>query len=359
MKPGSDSDSVKSMTIQPYFLKAANTANSQLAPWIPTNYNSQQPWCMTWAVKSYSTNGGGQAGASAPPDSGSGKVVGGRGGTDDPGASKWSSYSVKGGHMAWSDANGGTTPIPLTADSFDPGAGASLQLNGYELSALAAQGKWTRSGQVWKFKTKDSAKRDEVVLKLDFGTLTWDLDLSKADLSQNIPPSLCDLRVGLTINGKYGFYSAFEPQVKTKWDMKAPVPFPNTLALTHYSGEYDSAKGEGTVTLKGNLPKNPDSFGDMSFSVNGQQVNAPLLSLKGYDNAVGKGKELVYKSEGLHLVVDFGKGTWKADFKKSGFHPSFAPHWGHSRISISVGGITADSQEYSIADHTTTLSFRN
>ena len=131
------------------------------------------------------------------------------------------------------------------------------------------------------------------------------------------------------------------------------------MALTRYSGDYDSAKGEGTVTMKGNLPKNTASFGDMSFSVNGHQVNAPLISLKGYDNAVAKGKELVYDGGGLHLVVDFGKGTWKADFKKSGFHPNFAPHWGHSRISISVGGITADSQEYSITDHTTTLSFRN
>lgn len=362
MKPGSASDDIKSLTVQPYILKASNSSNSQLAPWIPTNYNAQQPWCMTWKVTGYSTYGGTQAGMSAPPDSGSGTVVGGSGGrgegAEEASSSKGSSYSIKGGRMTWVGANGNTLVPAVTADDFDPNSGASVHLNGYSISAVPSLGKWSRNGEIWKYKTKESAKHDVVVLKLDFGSHTWDLDLSKAELSSCIPPSRADLRINLIVNGKYKFHAVVEPQIKTSWDLKVAATPAEDVEVTRYLGEYDSAKGEGSITLKGNLPGNLEEFGDMSFNVNGHQFNASLISLKDYDKSVSKGKELVYDNGGLHLVVNFGKGTWKAEFKKEAFHPLLAPLWGHSKIRVLVGGMTVYSMEHAITDHTTKPSFR-
>jgi len=42
---------VNSMTVQPFWLQATTTK----APWLPTAYNGDLPWCITWDVTQFGT----------------------------------------------------------------------------------------------------------------------------------------------------------------------------------------------------------------------------------------------------------------------------------------------------------------
>ena len=145
----SQSNSYTNWQVQPYLLQATDYT----APWVPQNYALNLPWCITWFAKGTACPGS-QMGNSPPPDAIEGSISG----------SGRSSYSVRGGKLVWVEDDGGTTPIPMTADTFDPAAGAVLELNGHELHAIPSVGKWARAGQVWKFKAKSSAGRTLLAL---------------------------------------------------------------------------------------------------------------------------------------------------------------------------------------------------
>jgi hypothetical protein len=351
MKACSEPGCVKSMTIQPYLLKAVNQPNGQIAPWIPTKYNSQQPWCMTWSINGYTTNPGAQVGMSALPQSAN--VTMGTGS-----ASKQGSVTIKGGSLAWLDERGQSLSATMTADSFDPEKGASVTLNGFRALASKAVGKWTRTGQTWRFDAKESSKHDRMTLTLDFAAHAWEADITHADLAAPTRSSMGALRLNLLLNDKLGFQSAFTAQVHSTWAEKITPRAEGGVALTRYAGEYDSAKGEGSVTIEGRLPRRNDVLGDISFAINGRQISVPLLSHAGYAEAVSKGKTLSHDEAGVGLVVDFGKRTWKASFAKTAFHPLLAPRGGRSRVVISMGGVRLTSQELALTTLTTNLSFQ-
>lgn len=352
-KDPTDPEAVKSLTVQPYLLRATDAS----APWIPDQYRDQRPWCITWTTQHEHYAEGGSSTQCPVPSLVQGKVVGGDGGAGDGANPNHGGFEVVDGYMEFDrDGRGESPSAPVGADDFDPALGATLQFNSFVYATSQAKGKWTRQGDIWKFKTKEAVK-PQVLLKLDFGAGTWDLDLTRVDLEGHYSPSRANIRVALKVNGRDSFYTHFTPEVRTRWDLKVPTASPDALALTHYKGEYDSATGQGTTTLKGTLPKKPESFGDMAFCVNGHQVNAPLTSLDDFDKAVAKGGEISYMDGGLHLTVDFGKGKWKAKFTEEGFHPLLAPRRGSAPIRISVGGVTVYSQDHPIPNHTTKFSF--
>lgn len=74
-------------------------------------------------------------------------------------AQKGSTYSIHDGVIAWQEDDGNLTPIPTTADQFDPALGASVRLNRYVFFADGHDGKWTKNGDIWKYKTEVSAFR--------------------------------------------------------------------------------------------------------------------------------------------------------------------------------------------------------
>ncbi len=351
---------IKTLTVQPYLLQATD-AN---APWVPTAYNSLLPWAMHWKIVSYTTVGGGRSGVSPPADQATGTIVGG---SEDyekaSGSGGSSSYSLRGGKMMWQEDDGTLKPIPMTAREFVPDLGVSLKLNGYTWSSSQAGGKWSRRGNIWTFRTNKSVKSDIVSLKLNFTTKTWHLDLSKADLSPFLKVSEGKTQLGLNINGKYEFYFDLEHEVKGEWDHNplttALAPNRHALSLSRYNGSFEPSAGKGTVTLEGDLPADLQHFGDISFLVNGRQINMPLISHKNYAKALAEGRKLVVNAKrGLKLSLDFGKKKWRAHFNGK-IDPLLIPRSTVTTIQVKVGGELYYSGEHTVRDYSSKLKYVN
>jgi hypothetical protein len=352
-----DENCVDGLHIQPYLLQA--TADCK-APWIPSGYNHNVPWCITWQVTA-GTYLGQTLGPSQAPDSAGGTIAGsgntGEAAAEEAFKTKWSDYSIHGGHMAWIGADGSATPIPMTADQFDPSLGATIQVNRHAYPTSASLGAWKRKGAVWTFKTKGTAKRDIVTLNLDFGSQRWSFEGSKLVLAENFRAGDVSARIVLTVNGKYIFNCDIQHQVKADWAYKAPSADPSILDVAKLSGSF--GKEKSYITLEGTLPNVLPGFGDCSFVFNGHQIDIPLLSNKDFLKALRKGKPFVYEAEGTHITVDFKKKTWAAKFNKDLFHALMAPRWGGMKFGFKVGGITWYSKEHPINTYTSKLEYKS
>ncbi len=102
------SGDVCDLMVQPYWLQAT-TAN---APWIPTGYSGNLPWCITWHVTG-TTAGGSTVGVAGRPASASGTIRHG-------GDNEKDTYTLAAGHMAWLNADGSETPMPHDGRSVRP-----------------------------------------------------------------------------------------------------------------------------------------------------------------------------------------------------------------------------------------------
>ncbi len=361
-----DSGCLSSLTVQPYLLQATDSS----APWVPTGYNSQLPWAMHWKIVSQISASGDRSGASPLPDQISGKVVGrdpvkanAPGGEYEASGAGWvppvtlSGYSLKGGKMAWLKPDGKLKPIPMKARQFVPALGVSVALNGYTWSSSQANGGWVRRGNVWKFKTANSENTDIVLLKLDFGTQTWDFDLSSSDLSPFLKATEGRAHLKLKVNDKYTFHFDCDHKVKAEWDHTVPVTDFTGLQLSRYKGSYDQSTGIGAATLRGTLPANLTHFGDFSISVNGRQIDIPLLSHEGYARAIARGNSLVYSRDGLKLTVNFGQKTWILKFTDQSFRRYLLPRTGETSIQVKVGGEPWYKEKHTIRNYTSHLSY--
>ncbi len=273
--------------------------------------------------------------------------------------------------MVWQEDEWTVKRIPMTAQQFDPTSGVSVKLNGYTWSSPEANGTWTRQGNVWTFRTSSSIQSDIVVLKLDFDRPTWDFNLAKADLSQAVGDSGGRIHLKLKVNGKYTFSSEVDHQVETQWDHRVLATASDGLSLSRYNGSFDQSTGLGSITLQGDLPDGLTNFGDISFSVNGHQINVPLLSHPDYAQALANGGRLVYpyqstvlrkvgyqptvlKKPGPHVSIDFGKKTWNASFNGK-IEPRLALRSAKARIQVKVGGVPWYSSEQTIKQYTFNL----
>lgn len=353
-----DSTCIRTLEVQPYLLMATDYT----APWVPAGYSLNKPWCITWRVTKAVNVDGQVIAPSPPPGSAGGTIVGGSGATETAeemtAAQKGSKYSVEEGVLAWLEENGDLTPIPLTADQFNPALGASVRLNGHAFLADGTAGKWTRNGNIWKYKTKDSVKVDAFTLKLDFGKGSWGFEGSHLALSDHLRAGDRHARLDLAVNGMYTFTCDIDHHSKVDWKLK-PSPSSAGLQVTHYSGTFASDSGEGELVLKGTLPEAMDGFGDLSFVANGFQKDIPLISSEAFQKAFQKQKELVVERKGIHLTVDFKKKTWSAHFSKAEFAPPMSPRWGGARLGVKVGGSAWYAQEHTVPDYTAKLSFKS
>jgi hypothetical protein len=332
-------------TVQPYLLQALDSS----APWIPQNYGLNLPWCITWYAKG-TVCGGGQTGTSPQPDDISGHIAG-------PGSGD-SSYAIRGGRLAWIGDGGGVTPIPITADTFDPGMGATLELNKHVLYATPSAGKWTRQGQVWKFKSKGASGKNLLTLKLDFGSGIWSFEGKKLALAGAFKPSDSHVMARLRVNGLYTFRFDAEQEVRSEWKLVLAPSDPQKLEVTRVEGRFGWSDRKARAVLEGRLPAALTEFGDLSLVFNGHQRDIPLLALGDYPSAFAQGKQLIYKSGGTKVVVDFGKKTWSADFEGEDFHRLMAPRWGGVRLAVKAGGRSLYTAEHAVTDFRTELKFK-
>ncbi len=343
-------DCVKKMTVQPYLLKAL-TAD---APWIPAGYALHLPWAMTWWVSSYEYMDGRKGGVSAMPTSVGGTVTGVAGEVRGSGAR--SNYDIDGGHLAWTNADGTKTPIPITADQFQPKRGASVFIGQRQVMATPNTGRWTRSGRVWTFKTAKSAARDIFTLTLDFEKGRWGFAGTKMTLSEHVRAGTSNIRLGLKVNGLYRFTTDIAHDMALTWDVRPAASDATLLQLTRFTGTHSTITGDGNVSLRGTLPAAMAGFGDVSIVMNGHQVDFPLLSLDGAQNAFEKGKVLIYQEEGKQFHVDFAKKTWTAKLSGKGFHFTQIPREGKVRLAIKVGGQIWHQQDHEISAFTADLA---
>jgi hypothetical protein len=372
---------VYNLVVRPYFLQATDST----APWIPEAFREQRPWAITWKVDKAESCiapcpdvcSGATArakplavaapavapqrifkfGQSLPPRHASGRIVGGSGGGDtgDP----LSHYSLQGGRLQWVDENGAEERIPLTADTFVPSDEVSFDINGRSWSTVGAIGAWTRSGNVWTFTSGGQVQQNRVLLNLDFGTATFDLQLQKVDFQGRILAAVGDIPMNITVNGMFTFHTVLRHDFDIAWKL-TQLPVNNTsMQLTAFNGRYNNAAGSGNMTLAGTLPVELPAFGDIALKMNDRPLLLPLLSMDGFREAFEGGGIFTYVKEGLNLKIDFGKKTWSATLNNPAFQKLLALRWGGSRIALHVGGIPWYNQEHAIVDFTANLSLHN
>ena len=347
---------VNSMTVQPYWLQATSTN----APWIPTGYNGDLPWCITWDVTQYGTVSGIGAGLASPPISTSGAIYHGGNNEED-------GYIVSGGHMSWLDSNGTEMSMPLTADQFDPSKGASVLLNGHVFTA-ASNGVWSRNGDAWDFFTTNVGMfsdgflsggffNDWFFLDLDFANGTWSFAGLSRTLDQDIKASDGSVRVSLALGGKYVFTGWLQHGVDIYWSHEEAGAAALPYGVDETQGEYHSQTGAGDISLTGHVPPNVGAFGDVEIRVNGVPVDFPLLSTQGFLSALTTGGQVTYQAEGLSFCINLGTGLWQAAISGTHFTSAMAPKDGAIRVQLLLGGKSISDQTLVLQNWTEALAY--
>ena len=342
---------VNSMTIQPYWLQA-KTAN---APWIPPGYRGNLPWCITWDVSSYATTastpgGAVTAGAAPPPVSASGIIRSGLG---------LDSYNITTAHMTWIGSAGQETSLPMTAGNFDAVSGATVFLNGSAFSANASSGKWTRTGDVWKFRSGLRATTGPFTVALDFAKKTWSFDAFSLRLDQEFKAGDDKVRVELVLPGSYPYRFAhwLKHDIDATWSLIERPSSWKPYGVHEIDGAYNSQTGAGHLNLQGHIPKQVASFGDLVLRVNGASVSIPLLSLDGFLANLAHSRPVRYNAQGLRFLIDFRTGLWQATINGNQFKPEMAPKDGAIRVQVLLGGGRLSDQTMLVQNYTSILNY--
>lgn len=380
---------VSYLSVQPYALQATDSR----APWIPTAFKTQKPWAIAWKVWDMSPAGGlsinnptcpppppptlanrlaaltsgnkaaagtppvgdgSRAGTSLPPAQASGRVVSGMGGGQ--GGEPDSHYAIQGGRLSWL-LKGTEDRIPMTAAEFDPSKGVTVEIQDLSWSLTNGNGSWTRSGESWNFKSKGA--ENTISMSLDFGSATYQLQLQKLDLSAHVPAGSRIIRLMVSVNDKYIFYTDLEHDVDVAWRWSRPAADDKTLHVTSFDGRYNSSSQSGNASMVGTLPADLTAFGDIEVNVNDHPYVAELVSLDEFQRAVQSKSTFRYAKQGVILVFDFGRKTWSATFNGEAFHELLAPRAGAFRTRVLVGGVPWYKADNTVLDYSANLKLRH
>ena len=289
-------------------------------------------------------------GVAGPPSTASGTIRHG-------GDNEKDTYTLSGGRMAWLHKDGSETPVPMTADQFGASKVASVSLSGHAFSADGSKGKWSRSGDTWTYKTRQDAKGDHFTLGLDLARETWSFDGTSKTLDEEIQPAEGNVRVGLGLQGSYGFTTWLKHDVDTTWSHSEKQSGWQAYGVHEIEGAYASRTGVGNLKLKGHIPKHIGSFGDVEIRVNGTAVQFPLLATEGFLKHLKNGGSVSYRAEGLTFDIDFGSGQWKATIGGAQFKQGMAPKTGALHVEVLLGGDLLSDQKVQLQKCTTGLRF--
>ncbi len=332
-----------SITVQPYWL----VATAETAPWIPTGYNGNLPWCLTWNVTGYSTVGGIKAGPANLPASVWAKVQAGN-----------DQYSITAGSMVWENADGSETPIPLTADQFDPAEGAAVALNSHLFTVSAATGSWSRRGDVWTYKTRNGVT-EPFTLELDFGKQSWSFDGRSSDPQLAVSVADGFVRVALGVQGLYRFVSWIQQDASMTWSHEEKKRDRKPYGVDQIDGSYNAQNQTGNIVLRGLAPKHLSNLGDVEIRINGLSVDFPLLATT--DNFLRKlrsGGTVAYRADGLSFTIDFSTGRWTASINGGQFKHGMVPKAGVEQVQVLFGGTISSDQNLTIGKHPATLTYK-
>ncbi len=367
-------DYVHDLQIQPYWLQA----KTNQAPWIPSGYNGNLPWVITWNVTGYKIGPDSTAGIAPSPVSASGLVQTGQEQAD--------SYRVETGFLAWQNSEGATIPLAMTADDFDPDQGALVSLNGRTFAADGSNlGQWVRSGEQWIYRSPWSlayliqdvyhqpavflplqkivyaqlgVDQNPFELILDFGAGTWTFESTAKNLERIFPVAERSVRVDLELQGKYRFSQWLQHQADASWSFRdEDQSLWEPYGVHAMDGAYDSGSETGYVELTGHIPENEFSFGDVQLILNGSGVSIPLLSTDDFLVKLENRDVVTYEDGGLFFSVDFSDGLWELRIEPSEFKGDMAPRQGEVRMQMLVGGAPVSDQIVPIKDYSLILNF--
>jgi hypothetical protein len=196
-----------------------------------------------------------------------------------------------------------------------------------------------------------------VLLRLDFGSATYDLIIQKADLEGHVFAGMTDVNLRLIVNDDYVFSSTIHHDVDIRWQWNEPPVDNLVMHVTSFQGRYNSATESGKMTIEGTLPDDLTTFGDVAMVINGHKTTIPLISMDEFQEAFQYGGVFKYSKNGLILDVDFGDKTWSATFKKQAFRELHAPRWGKMGAKILVGGLPWVNREDAVLDYSANLTF--
>jgi hypothetical protein len=332
------------MEVQPYWLMA----KTENAPWIPSGYSGNLPWCLAWNVLDYCDNGGNDCyGSADAPAAASAKIRVGKKGR----------YRIDSGHMTWHNADGTKTAIPMTADQFGQAPSATVSLNGHAFTASAATGKWSRRGDVWKYKTRSGAA-EPFALELDFANQTWSFDGRSKDPDLAISAADGLMRAEVDVQGTYGFVTWVRQDASMTWDHAEKKADWQPYGVHEIKGSYNAQNQTGYIVLRGHTPKPVSNFGDVEIRINGLPVDSPLLATT--DNFMRKmrhGGTVTYRADGLSFTMNFSTGRWRARIDGDQFKHGMVPKAGAERVQVLFGGTLSSDQKLAIGKHPATLTY--
>jgi hypothetical protein len=267
-------------------------------------------------------------------------------------------YEIVGARLEYVDEVGEIVPVSMTAAEFNPVNGASVALNGHLFSATGGKGKWTRSGETWKYKTRPGGSNDPFTVELNFADKSWSFSAASRTLDQDIQVSDGSVLVMLDIMGQYLLSTRLDHEVVANWAHREKKANWDTVGVHLIKGDYNSATGAGALHIKGHIKQNEEEFGDMEIRINEASVVIPLLSEDGFLDALDQGKKIKYESEGLKFKIDFKTGTWAADIEGEMFNKDMAPKNGATNVQIYLGGSKISDQTLEVLSHSLELSFQ-
>ena len=273
-------------------------------------------------------------------------------------------FKVATGYLVWVDEHGHQTPLSMSADEFDPTAGAVVALNGYAFAADETTGQWVRKAAVWNYSTR-AGVTDCFALKLDFANKQWSFNVTSKQLQGigpigSVAPSnrqIGNVRVDLALPGRALFTSWVQHEVKIIWSHQEKKTDWGAFGVHGLKGDYASQTGVGHLKLNGHIPKKHQQFGDLEIQINGKSIAIPLLSRPGFLAALQHGRAFSYKAEDLTFAINFGTGQWTVSIQDNKFHRDMAPKGGVMHVQVRVGGAASSEQTFLIDKYSTGLSY--
>lgn len=352
------------ITVYPYLLQATKPN----APWVPTGYTGPLPWLLTWYAMGLPPDTGTPAaapdgkafGRSPLPMAAGGKMTGHAAHNVRPRAPmpQTDAYFVKGGSLAFVNAQGNVIDVAMTACDFDPSIGVTVSINQRKISLTSNLGVWTRTGDRWSYRSKPGKGSEVVTLTLNFALKSWDLDVEHAYFGWYTDPLNPLVTVTLDLNGLYVLTNRIRHDTSYTWQADLSGLSGQDIWVSSIT-VVKNCEGEGKVRLNGKLPNPLRSFGDFSVSMNGDQKDLPLRNTENFVERLARKRPIVYRDGSATFMADIRTGDWWCEIDTGVFHnPSPDKHKdGKTDLKLLIGGKKHFGQRIKADNYTMFLSF--
>ena len=355
----------------PYLLQATNLN----APWVPTGYTGPLPWLLTWyAAGIPPTSGSAPAKASGKsfgrsplPASAGGRMTGNapwngqKAGEQAKAAPpRTDSYFIRGGSLAFTNANGEVLPIAMTAATFSSSSGASITINGRKIALTAKNGTWARSKNIWRYRSKNGTGTEVVDMLLDFGHYTWNVNVGRAYFGWYTDPLNPVVTVSLNLNDQYVLNNRINHDTSYHWQSDLSGITDQTVWVSSITVD-KNYKGVGKVRMKGMLPSPLTSFGDFSVIINGTRKDLPVRTTANFTQRFGKKQMIRYADKSSSFQANPKTGEWACEIDAKTFDNSSPVRGkdGKTDLRLKIGGKEYFTQRISSDYYTMSLSFDN